>query len=214
MERTKPFKNTFGKDIKEGEIVPPVTHNIKMVPVSDTEVAIIKGTILTNDPSFTAWGWAILDWNGNILEVGCIKTAPEQKKRRIRKSDDTTRRISDINKTLLDLIRKYNVQYILSESPHGSQNASAAVMIGACAGILQTMADTLDIGIEWYSEGDSKKNALGKLSAVKNEMIVAMDKLYKVPWKKVKYFDEAVADALAIYAVAVRQSSTLKLFKK
>ena len=173
-----------------------------------------NGTILSNDPSFTAWGWAVLDWKGNVIDAGCIKTAPEQKKRRIRKSDDTTRRISDIVQILLTLIEQYNVRYLLSESPHGSQNASAAVMIGATAGILQTLADTLDIGIEWFSEGDAKKNALGKLSASKGEMIVAMAKLYDVPWTKTKYIDEAVADALAIHAVAVRQSSTLKLFKK
>ncbi len=206
MERTKKPEHILlpgkvvGRDLKV-EIPQPLFNTI-------------KGTVLTNDPSFTAWGWVVLDWQGNILDCGCIKTAPEQKKRRIRKSDDTGRRISDIVRTLLDLIKKYNVHYILSESPHGSQNACAAVMIGACAGILQTLADTLELGIEFYSEGDSKKNALGKLSAAKNEMIVAMDKVYKVPWKKVKYFDEAVADALAVHAVAVRQSSTLKLFKK
>ena len=196
MERTKPSITKTNEPIEEPFRVFPT------------------GTILTNDPSFTAWGWAILTWEGEIVDCGCIKTAPEQKKRRIRKSDDTGRRISDIVKTLLNLIQVYNVRYILSESPHGSQNASAAVMIGATAGILQTLADTLNIGIEWYSEGDSKKNALGKLSAAKNEMIVAMDKVYKVHWKKVKYFDEAVADSLAVHYVATKQSSTLKLFKK
>lgn len=170
--------------------------------------------VLTNDPSMTAWGWAVLNGKGIVLEAGCIKTAPEQKKRRIRKSDDTARRASDLIRTLLDIIQKHDVKYILTESPHGSQNASAAVMIGLCTGIMQTMSDCLDIPIEYYSEGDSKKNLLGKLSAAKEETIKAIDQLYVVPWRGIKYIDEAIADAIAVYHVACRQSTTIKLFKK
>ena len=50
--------------------------------------------ILTNDPSMTAWGWAVLSGSGKVYKTGCIKTSPEQKKRRIRKGDDTVRRAS------------------------------------------------------------------------------------------------------------------------
>jgi Holliday junction resolvasome RuvABC endonuclease subunit len=169
-------------------------------------------TVLTNDPSFTAWGFAVIKDN-KIIETGCVKTAPENKKTRIRKSDDTVRRISEINKILLELIRKHNVDFILSEAPHGSQNASAATMIGIVAGMVQTISDTLEIPVEWYSEMDSKKFVLGKKSAVKSEMIDAITKLYDVPWKKVKYHDEAVADAIAVYHTAVGLSPTLKLLK-
>lgn len=169
--------------------------------------------ILTNDPSMTAWGWAVMQPNGDIVSAGVITTKPEQKKRRIRKSDDTTRRASDIIKQLLTVIKKYNVRYILSESPHGSQNASAAVMIGMVAGIVQTIADTLDIGVEWYSEADSKKALLGKQSATKQETIDAIDKLYRVRWTKVKYADEAIADAISIFHCAKQQSATLKMLR-
>jgi Holliday junction resolvasome RuvABC endonuclease subunit len=174
----------------------------------------MKHYILTNDPSFSAWGWAVLDEKGTCVDSGCIKTAPEQKKRRIRKSDDTTRRISEITQTLLGIIKQYNISFITSESPHGSQNASAAVMIGATAGLLQAIADTLEISIEWYSEGDAKKCALGKQSCLKQEMIEAMSGIYGKDWiKRVKYIDEAVADALAVHYVASKQSSTLRLLK-
>src|SRR6056297_3054439 len=97
--------------------------------------------ILTNDPSLTAWGWAIIDWQDNVIQTGCIKTKPDYKKKRIRKGDDTVRRLSEISQKLIKLINHYNVQYILSELPHGSQNANAAVMIGATTGIVQTLAD-------------------------------------------------------------------------
>lgn len=169
---------------------------------------------LTNDPSFTAWGWAILDARGNIYEAGCIKTAPEHKKKRIRKGDDTIRRISEINVELLRLLFKWDVKVIVSELPHGSQNASAAVMIGVVTGIIQALADSLEIPVEWFSEQDAKKSILGKKAATKEDMIRAIDKLYKVPWKGVKYADEAIADALAIFHVAMQQSAMIKIFKR
>jgi Holliday junction resolvasome RuvABC endonuclease subunit len=168
--------------------------------------------VLTNDPSLTAWGYCVMK-NDIVLECGCIKTAPEHKKKRIRKSDDTVRRISEINKILLGLIKRHEVDFILSEAPHGSQNASAAMMVGIVAGMIQTISDTLEIPVEWYSEMDSKKFVLGKKSAVKVEMINAIKKLYDVPWKNIKYHDEAVADAIAVYRTAVGLSPTLKLLK-
>ena len=50
-------------------------------------MALRKPTILTNDPSLTAWGWVVLRGNA-IVEAGCIKTESQAKKRRIRKGDD------------------------------------------------------------------------------------------------------------------------------
>lgn len=169
-------------------------------------------TILTNDPSLTAWGWAVIR-DKKIIDMDCIKTAPEQKKRRIRKGDDNTRRVSEIVQKLLLIIDAYKVNYILSELPHGSQNANAAVMIGMTVGIIQTMADCKDLPVEWYSEMDAKKCLLGKRSATKQETIDAINKQYSVPWFKIKYKDEAVADALAIHYVACRQSNVLKYHK-
>jgi Holliday junction resolvasome RuvABC endonuclease subunit len=168
--------------------------------------------ILTNDPSFTAWGWAIIETGSKTpLDTGCIKTAPEQKKRRIRASDDRTRRTKEIVQTLLQLIARYDVKFILSEAPHGSQNAQAAIMIGMVAGITTAIAECLDIPIEFYSEQDSKKTVLGKKAATKEDMIEAIDKLYEVDWTGTKYIDEAVADALAVYHTATKQSELLKM---
>jgi len=169
--------------------------------------------ILANDPSLTAWGWVVLDLNDNIYDVGCIKTKPEHTKRRIRKGDDFIRRMHDIDQVLLDLVDKYKVTYLLSELPHGSQSAVAAVMIGAVAAAMQMLADSRNIGIEWYSEGDAKKAVLGKISCTKQEMIDAVADLYDVPWTGIKYKDEAMADAMAIYHAAVKTSSTFHLFK-
>jgi len=80
------------------------------------------------------------------------------------------------------------------------------------AGILQTLADTLNIPIEWYSEMDSKKALLGKKSASKNETIQAIKKIYpSLVFKNIKYQDEAVADAMSVYYTACKLSPTLKM---
>jgi Holliday junction resolvasome RuvABC endonuclease subunit len=179
-----------------------------------TELQGVGDTVLSCDPSFTAWGWAILTAYGDIMETGCIKTAPEAKKTRIRKSDDRTRRTSEIVHVLLNLIRKYNVKLMVIEAMHGSQNASAAITIGIAAGVVETLSIVLEIPIEYYSEQDSKKCALGKKAATKQDMINRMNELFEVDWTKTKYIDEAVADSLAVFYCAQQNSQLLKMMKK
>lgn len=173
-----------------------------------------EGTILTNDPSMTAWGWVVLDKKGNVIDCGCVKTEPEHKKRRIRVSDDRVWRINELSQSIVEVIKKYNVDFILGEAPHGSQNAQAATMIGMVIAILQTLSFTLNIPIEWYSEQDAKKALLGKKSATKQQIKSAISKLYDVKWSGIKYKDEAIADALAVYNVARKQSTVLKIISK
>jgi len=170
--------------------------------------------ILTNDPSFTAWGWAVLTPASKILETGCIKTEPQAKKLRVRKGDDRVRRTTEICMQLLAIIKKYNVSFMTSELPHGSQNANAAIMMGVVVGILQGISCTTGISLEWFSEGDAKMSVLGKRSAMKTEMITAIAQLYTVPWTGIGYKDEAVADSLAVFHVAQEQSSTFALLNK
>lgn len=170
------------------------------------------GAILTCDPSFTGWGWAVIGFNDEIIESGCIKTVPEAKKKRIRVGDDRVRRTSEITQSLLKTIRTYSIRYIVAELPHGSQNAKAAVMIGIVIGILQTLADTLKIGIEWYSEQDAKKALLGKKSAGKDDTIKAVVKQYDYKKTGTKYIDEAVCDAIQVYHVAKQQSPVIRYF--
>ena len=170
--------------------------------------------ILSCDPSLTAFGYVVIK-DSNILECGCIKTAPTNKKLRIRKSDDRVNRISEINQVLKSVLIKHQVNFIVSELPHGSQSAVAAIALGMIAGAVQAMADFRGLAIEWFSEADSKKMALGKQSAEKEEMIRAMSIEYGCGWKtSIKYRDEAVADALAVYHCAMIKSPTIKFLSK
>lgn len=163
----------------------------------------------------TAWGFVVIDWDGNILESGCIKTESSAKKLKIRKGDDRVNRISLLNTVLKQLFAMYDINLILSELPHGSQNASASVMLGITAAIPQTISDFLGVAIEWYSEGDVKKHLFDRQSVTKDEMKSKMLKLYpKAGWTNTKFRDEAIADALAIYTTAKDQSTAIKLFLK
>ena len=172
--------------------------------------------VLTNDPSMTAWGWAILDVRSNIVvSTGCIKTEPNKTTIKIRKGDDWMRRIREINSVLLSLIKKYNIKYLLSELPHGSQSSSAAKSQGTVAGVLDTLAVCTDLGLEWFLEGDCKKEVCGARSISKDDMVVLMKGKFKdVIWKNTKWIDQGVADSLAVYCLAKKQSGILKYLSR
>jgi len=169
--------------------------------------------ILTNDPSLTAWGWAVVQlFHGKvrILKTGCVKTAPAPKKRKIYKADDRARRITEISKELNKIHKEYSLDWIISESPHGAQNYNAAVMIGMVPGILCTFGTDHNLPVEWYSEGDAKKHLSGKRSLSKQDTIKHIVKIYGKDWvQDVKYKDEAVADSLAVFHVARAKSQAL-----
>ena len=178
-----------------------------------------KPRILTCDPSFTAWGWAVLE--GHMVKAtGVIVTKPETKKRRIRVGDDDVRRTGELITQLVKIIDKYKVTFIVTELPHGSQNSRGAIMIGIVLGVLQSFNIIRNIPVEWYSENDAKKALLGRISATKQQVIDAVADLYEVEWQfksngePLKYHNEAVADALAIYYCAECNSPTIKFMNR
>ena len=172
-----------------------------------------KPRILSCDPSFTAWGWVVMEGH-MILASGVIKTEPDTKKKKIRASDDRARRVREIVQQLDQIISKHNVTYIVSEMPHGSQNFNSAVMIGVVAGILEGFNVLRNIPVEWYLENDAKRALFGRISASKTQVKEAVDSLYNVRWTRTKYIDEAIADALAIYYAAECNSPTLKFMNR
>lgn len=123
-------------------------------------------------------------------------------------------RIEFIGNKLKEVIEEYEVKFIVSELPHGSQSALAATALGLVSGLVSGASIFSDIGLEWYNEGECKKSLLGKISATKGDIIIAIDNLYNVPWKGVMYHDEAVADAMAVYHTAMKKSPYLKTFIK
>lgn len=175
--------------------------------------------VMCLDPSIREFGVAIvanhnIDNKPKVLLTRCIKTENHVKKLRTRAGDDRIRRLNEIGVELNELIDEYNVSYIVSELPHGSQSASAAITLGMVTGLVQGIQNFKDVPVEWYSEADSKKALLGKSSAAKIEIIEAIKKKYDVAWPTIKYKKEAIADALAIHNVALRNSHVLRTMKR
>jgi Holliday junction resolvasome RuvABC endonuclease subunit len=195
-----------------GRIINP--ENPRQAPSNHTNLTNLKGkeqTILTHDPSMTAWGWAVVSFDGKVIDTGCIKTSPDSKKKNLRKGDDRIRRVSDIINQLSEIIRTHNCTFMVSEQPHGSQSAVAAVMIGLTLGMLQSLALCKQIPIEWYSEGDVKRELFHRQSVSKQEMIDHISQIMNIDLDGPKYKNEAVADALGVYKCAMKQSSTLQM---
>lgn len=161
------------------------------------------------DPSLSATGYAIF-YGNKIKKVGCIKTESEWKMRKTSKGVDRLRRLTYINSIIVDIMQRYNISFVASELPHGSQSAAAAVSLGLITGNIKGICDALDIPIEWYGEWMSKKAVLGKFEGTKEEMIKSIDAIYNVHWQKAKYKNEAIADAIAIRHTALCMSPILK----
>jgi len=170
--------------------------------------------ILSNDPSLTAWGWSVYDTiSKRIISYGVFKTAPSPKKLKIRKGDDRVRRVQELSENLLKVIKEYRVDYIISELPHGSQSAVAAVMIGLCIGVLQSLSTSLSIPIEWYYEMDCKSMIFGRRDVSKEQVMSKMYTEFALPISPPKTMveKEAVADSLSILYTAMRCSEVIKL---
>jgi len=169
-----------------------------------------KHRIITIDPSLTGFGFVVIGKGEKILKTGVVKTKPADKKLRVRKGDDTVRRVREISNALLHTIQKYEIALIVSEQPHGSQSAVSMKMVGLMLGLIENMSVCLNIPIEWYLEGECKKTLLGKRSAGKGEIIDKVKELYRVNWYNTKYKDEAIADAIAVYHHAKHYSQIIK----
>lgn len=169
--------------------------------------------ILALDPSFTAFGWVVFQ-NHTRIDSGVIKTEPMAKKLKIREGDDRTRRIGEIFAELCVVVNGHKIDFIVAELPHGSQNAKAAIMMGAVAAIIAAFDKLLNIPVEWFSEADAKKALLGRISSTKAEVIDAIEETFKDKISGPKYVREAICDAMAIYNCAHMNSPTLKILTR
>jgi Holliday junction resolvasome RuvABC endonuclease subunit len=173
-----------------------------------------KPCILTLDPSLKAWGWAVVDLEGEVLDYGCIETKPDDKKSRIRKGDQLIRRTTELAHVLwTEIIQRYDIWLILSELPHGAQSYNGAIIIGLTAGMNVMMSYASSIAIEWYSENDVKKFLFNRKGVSKEEMKEKIYSMMDVKSLGSKVRDYGVADALAVYQTALGQSDNLKVIK-
>jgi Holliday junction resolvasome RuvABC endonuclease subunit len=160
--------------------------------------------ILALDPSFTAWGWAVVEVNGDddrLVDCGTIRTKKGEKKLGLRVADDDLRRCQEIFTELERIWKKYDPAGIVTEVSGGAQSARASRTIGMTEGILASFIMAKGAPAEFYTALEAKMAATRKRKASKVDVQVAMrarfgDRL--VP-RAPKPCREAVCDALAVF---------------
>lgn len=155
-------------------------------------------SILALDIAFANLGWAVFQ-NGKPVAYGTLKTEKDARKT-VKASDDRASRAAVLAEGLKYIIGQYGPQGIVGELPSGSQNAVAAYLMAMASGVVVGVASANGLPCEWISEGDSKKAALGKRTATKEEMMDWCRGAWgEVEFPKIKSHFEHVADACAAY---------------
>lgn len=154
--------------------------------------------ILALDIAFQSLGWSVL-CKGVPVAFGTIRTEKDKRKS-VKVSDDKAARAACLAAQLSDIILAHKPQGIVAELPSGSLNAVASNLLGWAGGIVVATATVYSIPCEWISEGDSKKAAVDKRTATKEEMMAwARAKFPTIQFPTAKCHFEHVADSLAAY---------------
>lgn len=170
-----------------------------------------KIRVLGLDPAFAAFGVVIADLDLTTLELDVvamhlIKTE-KQASKGYRVSSDNLRRAREINTALEQYYPE--AELIFSEIPQGSQSAKACTALGIAVGIVASGP----LPIIEVTAFEVKKNAVGKKTASKGEMIEWATSLYPLAsWKvksrkgKITYTadNEHLADAIGVIAAGVK----------
>jgi Holliday junction resolvasome RuvABC endonuclease subunit len=154
--------------------------------------------ILTLDVAFANCGFAVIK-DGRVIDFGTIVTEKDKRKS-VKVSDDYASRCTKFAAELKAIIQEHKIKAVVGELPSGSQSAVAAKMLGGATGVVVAVTTCFDLPVEWISEGDSKKAALGKRTAKKEEVMDWARNVFPgYSFPKTKKGFEHIADALMAY---------------
>jgi Holliday junction resolvasome RuvABC endonuclease subunit len=172
--------------------------------------------VLACDPSLTAFGWAVFSVGvtpalDDLMECGCVRTAPDGKARHVYQADEDGRRLDEIAEEVLRRLRTWKTALIVAEAAAGSQHANAAKALGMSAGVLRGVAVGYGCRVLTVQAHECRIAAAGSKGASKADVERAMDARFGcvtgpagVGAKAAAPVREAVADACAVYAAAGR----------
>lgn len=152
--------------------------------------------ILYSDPSLCAYGYAVLDGRGKILEGGCIRTLATD-------TDET--RAGKIGQELTRIVSDYNVGKANFEKSVGAKSYNAAKALALVQGLTIGVLQAFDVPFQTFAACDIKQGLVGKRDAEKQEVldvVVKLCPLFEASLKGIKNKTDrfAVSDSLAIYA--------------
>lgn len=132
--------------------------------------------LISLDIAFKNIGWTVWDKKKPVA-AGVIQTEKTTKKS-TRVCDDNAYRCSLAATELKSIIREWNIDGIIGESPTGSQSAAASKSAGLAIGLIATTACLLNLPIEFCTPDSVKKAVCGKKNASKDEIMDKIIDLY------------------------------------
>ena len=127
----------------------------------------VNDYILALDPSYKCTGWCIgkistgkhniLDQCVKLIDFGSIPT----------NSKNIGESLIQIESTIEQLIKKYNISYIVSEQSFVSNNRVTAMRLSQMHGVLMLVAAKHNLKITYYSVMTLKSKTLGKITTKK-----------------------------------------------
>ena len=131
-----------------------------------------RPAMLALDPSLRATGWAVLDLETMaILAIGAIITKKAKKTERLLAAEDGARCGSIIRRSLVHVMRTYNVVVVCAEANGGSKSAVAAAALHraqqACSSAVEEMLGTLPI---YITPQRMQKTIVGRMTASKEDI--------------------------------------------
>lgn len=155
---------------------------------SEKKPQIASRVVLGVDPGLRKTGYGIIkETNGELhtLDYGIIKL-PEHL--------TTAERLCAIHESLRELMLRYSVQYLATETQFVARNVSSTIKLGMVRGVTLALANLLGVSVVEYAPTRIKKAATGRGGASKSQvqfMVTARLKLDSPP-------PEDAADALAM----------------
>lgn len=170
----------------------------------------IVPNILTLDPSFTAFGWAVLSGN-KYIAGGCIRTKKEPGL--IVNSDHN--RLQCIVSELRRIVALYSISAVYYEVPGGSKGFRCAQALASVRGAVLGFCVALGLPHFEVRVLDLRKNLTGDPHADKETILKVVQQ--KVPTFNNKDMrdDElfAISDAIAVYLGEITKEVCLKKMK-
>ena len=144
--------------------------------------------ILCCDPGFANFGCSVINFAGEVVNVGTIHTG-KTKTKLLRVADDDVQRITHLVSGLSSVIHKYDIQGVLAElPPSNSQSAAGAKGLGIAVALAVALFTELKLPVEWATPSEVKKAMTGNAGASKEDMMLAACKRYgwEITYKEVR----------------------------
>ena len=122
------------------------------------------------DIGFASLGWGIVELGRNdvrIVDAGCIRTKPSQKKRNVLAASDNIRRVRELDTGLVKVFERYEPRAFAAESMSWPRSSSVCAKLGMAWGVVLSLANARRLPIVIATPMEIKTALTGNGSASK-----------------------------------------------